>query len=516
MFSILNKAGEPMSLTQAKHNLINTYKKKYGILGKKCPYTLVVDQYKDKQPRITLVNVDVEQLINNNTIEIKIPNIVEAIDTSRFYYLGAVRQQEINKIVLIGNGKALHGRLRGLFSLESNSYNKPWSNKKYQSTYYKPIEFLEEVEIHNFDGQNIRDISYLLYERCVTKINLADLNLKRIEQADWLFDNSLDMIKELIKTGVSFQDCTSIQGISQLGTGENLSLDAQELGVSKLTSLKCMFLGAYGISNVQFKNIKLNRTLDLESLGRDQEIEEITGLDGVCAQNLQEAFTNCEYLKRVPQIDIRKAKSLKSALYGCAKLEWVSIDSGILSGGLGEPSTQAIQTQATQTQATQTQATKAQERAKLACKDMSRFVENCRQLRSLEIKNVEFTQLEDICGLARSCIYLQEILIENVKINVSDANRLNLSNLIQQCLQLRTIRLKNIEIASELDSRTLLDLLNNLEEQNLTVIELDNIKVKGLPVVKKNISNILATCMLASKKHKVLSIVKANNIETYV
>lgn len=267
-----------------------------------------------------------------------------------------------------------------------------------------------------------------------------------------------------------------------------------------------MFLGTYGISNVQFKNIKLNRTLDLESVGRDQEIEEITGLDGVCAQNLQAAFTNCKYLKRVPQIGIRKAKSLKFALYGCAKLEWVSIDSGILSGGLGKPSTQAIQTQATKTQ----------ERAKLACKDMSRFVENCTQLRSLEIKNVEFTQLEDICGLARNCIYLQEILIENVKINVSDANRLNLSNLIQQCLQLRTIRLKNIEIASELDSRTLLDLLNNLEEQSLTVIELDNIKVKGLPVVKKNISNILATCMLASQKHKVLSIVKANNIETYV
>lgn len=490
-----------MSLTQAKHNLINTYKKKYEILGRKCPYTLVVDQYKDKQPRITLVNVDVEQLLNKNTLEIKIPSIVEAIDTSRFYYLGTVNPVTVNKIVLIGNGKALHGGLRGLFSLDSNSYNKPWNNKKYQST----SEFLAEVEIHNFDGQNIRDISYLLYESHVRKINLADLNLRRIEQADWLCDNSFDTIKELIKTGVSFQDCTSIQGISQLSNGENISLDVQELGVSKLTSLKCMFLGAYGISNVQFKNIKLNRTLDLESVGRDQGIEDITGLDGVCAQNLQAAFTNCKQLKRVPQIDIRKAKSLKFALYGCTKLEWVSIDSGILSGGLGNPSTQAIQTKE-----------KAQERVKLACKDMSMFLENCAQLRSLEIKNVEFTQLEDICGLARNCVQLQEILIENVKINVSDANRLNLSNLIQQCLQLRSIRLKNIEIDSELDCRTLLDLLNNLEEQSLTVIELDNIKVKGLPVVKKNISNILAACMLASQKHKVLSIVKANNIETYV
>lgn len=515
MFSILNKAGEPMSLTQAKHNLINTYKKKYEILGRKCPYTLVVDQYKDKQPRITLVNIDVEQLLNKNTLEIKIPNIVEAIDTSRFYYLGAVRPEEINKIVLIGNGKALHGGLRGLFSLDSIQYNKPWSNKKYQSTYYESMDFLEEVELHNFDGQNIRDISYLLYENPVTKINLADLNLKQIEQADWLCDNSLDMIKELIKTGVSFQDCTSIQGISQLGNGENISLDVQELGMRRLTSLKCMFLGAYGISNVQFKNIKLNRTLDLESVGRDQGIEEITGLDGVCAQNLQSAFTNCKQLKRVPQIDIRKAKSLKFALYGCAKLEWVSIDSGILSGGLGEPSTQAIQTKTKATQAIQTK-TKAQERVKLACKDMSRLVEKCAQLRSLEIKNVEFIQLEDICGLARNCVQLQEILIENVKINVSDANRLNLSNLIQQCSQLRAIRLKNIEIASELGCRTLLDLLDNLEEQSLTVIELDNIKVKGLPVVKKNISNILAICVLASQKHKVLSIVKANNIETYV
>ena len=59
---------------------IEKFYQKYRILGKQCPYILNIGIY-NNEPKITLTMLRVEQLIENNTLKIKIPSIVEAIDT---------------------------------------------------------------------------------------------------------------------------------------------------------------------------------------------------------------------------------------------------------------------------------------------------------------------------------------------------------------------------------------------------------------------------------------------------
>ena len=65
---------------QSKIENIKKFNTKYLLVYKECPYTLAI-RIHQKRPLITLIGIDFETLLKDYTIEIKIPNIVEAIDT---------------------------------------------------------------------------------------------------------------------------------------------------------------------------------------------------------------------------------------------------------------------------------------------------------------------------------------------------------------------------------------------------------------------------------------------------
>ena len=66
-------------LYKAKIEAIDRYYSRFKLLDRECPYILGIRVY-NNEPLITILGVECSQLMDGDTIIIKIPSIVEAID----------------------------------------------------------------------------------------------------------------------------------------------------------------------------------------------------------------------------------------------------------------------------------------------------------------------------------------------------------------------------------------------------------------------------------------------------
>ena len=465
----------------------------------------------------------VEQLIENNTLKIKIPSIVEAIDTQRWlvnhpFQISEYQCEQINRIELTGNGKAIQGSLQGAFQvsiaskqLDINDEISLYNIGVYESDPDTGLLIINNKErgievdaryrngsiikaktiyIENFDGQQIKNISYLTFQcNRLEKINLEALNLREVTHIDSLQSTvqliqkdvnssktTPHILKELIKLGVVSKDCKSQSELFlQLGADEQsepYEIDIYDTSIQSLHNITGLFRGCAGLTKVhnlgkitdKLKQKAVNADMLFESC--NSLIEVPKELESLQLSQAASAFSYCLQLKEVPMLNIRHAETIDSMFIACRSLEKLIID--------GNKDTRFRE---------------------LDLVSMKAAFE-ISGLKEVVIKNVQFNKLENANFLFTSCTKLESVHIENVKFIGN--KELILDRLFEQCKNLKRVTLKNIEIAQEVQLQNLFMRCTNLKTLNIENVSIHKIQ---------QIHGILSNCeQLTEIQHSNLKI----------
>ena len=443
----------------------------------------------------------VEQLIENNTLKIKIPSIVEAIDTSRWlvnhpFQISEYQCEQINRIELTGNGKAIQGSLQGAFQVsiapkylnindESSLYNigvyesDPDTGLLVINNKERGIEVdaryrnesrinAKTIYIENFDGQQIKNISYLTFQcNRLEKINLEALNLREVTHIDSLQSTvqliqkdanssktTPHILKELLKLGVVSKDCKSQSELFlQLGADEQsepYEIDIHETSIQSLRNITGLFRGCAGLTRVhnlgkitdKLKQKAVNADMLFESC--NSLIEAPKELESLQLSQAANAFSYCLQLKEVPMLNIRHAETIDSMCISCNSLEKLIIDGN--------------------------KDTRFREIDLVSMKAAFEIS----GLKEVVIRNVQFNKLENAKFLFSYCTKLESVHIENVEFIGN--KELILDRLFEQCKNLKRVTLKNIEIAQEVQIQNLFRGCTNLKTLNIENVSIHKIQ----------------------------------------
>ena len=408
--------GEQFNLKGLK---INNFYKKYNIVDVECPYTLEIREY-NGQPLITLVKLNIIQLISNNTLTIKIPDIVEALDTQRWmdYYSHKEVLYKIYKIVLIGNNKPLYGNLIGAFSFLQEPPARKFT-KKEQINSYKPeymlITSIESIEIRRFDGSNIRDIQYIFNQITrYCKIDIAQLNLQKIHKADNIQING-NILGRLLEQGIRFENIRSLGGFGgQIGKWRKKNIiDTRSLNVYKINNLDNSFYNCCNLVDIIGLDNRLDDTVQCENTfaycNKLVKIPESIKNAKIVSQ--KHMFYKSG-IRQINSLNLKETKNMRGMFSMCHNLREVKID------GNGE---------------------------QFNVIEASELFFGSSNIEMIHIKNIKLTSIN---SLQQSFQFLQNLKIaifENIEITQDDT--LDLYELLQGNDILEKVIFKNIHIA---------------------------------------------------------------------
>lgn len=152
---------------------LNKYLEKYKLSGKRCPYMM---GYNSKKDRVILLGVDVLQVEKDGVVTIEIPECVDEINCQNLLRLSddfpGFQDDYAGKIVyikLIGNGKALYGKLDDILCLTVVDCE---DMKERTGDRYK-LDYVQILEIHNLDFCNIQSIRFMASPAKFGAVNYA-------------------------------------------------------------------------------------------------------------------------------------------------------------------------------------------------------------------------------------------------------------------------------------------------------------------------------------------------------
>lgn len=390
-------------------------------------------------PLITLLFLDATQLLTDDTLVIKIPPIVEAIDTERWMqflpqYSGI--ESAVKHIKLIGNGKKIHGYLRYAFQpmIDAQSDGLYYNNGYEQAMELgehgldggrldEQFDELRQIEIQNFDGTNIHNIDYLMYG-VVSNVNIdiSELHLKVLNSASYLQRyKHVNIFSDLLKCGVKFSGLRDLDGlqdsIKSWESDEVIDLNQLGIDLSQVEQLDQTFRGCeklkkvIGLDKIQHKGIQC-----------EQIFAQCTSLEE-CPPELQKhrilkgcgAFYSCNSLKRVPKLDIRDSEDCTFMFCGCQQLTEIIID------GARDDIYRNIR-----------------------CGCFNEIFSRCDGVKSITLRNIRFEDLHVADQAFSNMKGLEEVLVENV--TITSKENLGLEKLFQNCKNLKKVTLKNIKV----------------------------------------------------------------------
>ena len=458
---------------QSKIENIKKFNTKYLLVYKECPYTLAI-RIHQKRPLITLIGIDFETLLKDYTIEIKIPNIVEAIDTQDWYRLQRSWLQarlQLRHIVLIGNNKPIYGNLIGAFSIPEKSYNdvknidlgfdreislitqlEDYNNLKQTTKHnidpnmnwleYAYMPEIRDIKIENFNGENIHDIQYIckqLQKDC--SIDLRQLHLKTLHKLDNIqsYGNLLDT---LLEQGIKFKELQSIVGFSNSSeTWRNsLEIDIVRLGQSKLKNISGAFEDCINLRNIQMDNTLDNQVYCDKAFYKCENLKNCPEeLNKVKIKSQRSMFEGSGIVE-IPKLNLTYTKDIYSMFSMCSNLKRIELD------GHGQ----------------QFNTVNAQD---LFLGQIG--------VETISIKNIRFTGLESLVQAFQSMPKLKIAIFENIEI--TQKNDLYLYGMLQYNSNLKKVIFKNIKITSPVRAQDMFLGSISLEEIRFENVTIDSL-----------------------------------------
>lgn len=409
---------------------IKNFYAKHEIVNRECPYTLGIRMHQGK-PLITLIKVNVISLVNNRILEIKIPSIVEAIDTQEWldYKNTDYVRDYIDKIILIGNGKPIYGNLIGAFSFlldtamcsynMKNGFDTEIPLDRPQSIGAEDYSFLQDiqsVEIKNFDGANIHDIQYICIQlQHMCNIDIAQLRLKKIHKAEQVQIEG-DLLGELIKQGVQFDKMQSLRGFGRQVSDWRVSkiIDFNNIPIQKISSLDGAFCNCYSLIRIDWLENRLDSRIQCNGTFENCEKldtipEELYKVKIISQKGM---FENSG-IYQIPKLDLRETKDISYMYSLCYNLKAVEID------GHGE----------------QFNIEKAED-----------LFSGSQNIETIHIKNIKLPSLISLQHAFQSLHKLKSVIFENIEITSN--NPVELHELLQYNKSLEKVQFRNIHIKS--------------------------------------------------------------------
>lgn len=476
---------------KCKVKLIQNYYKKHKIVGRECPYNLIVCIHEGK-PLITLVEVDFESLVDEhtNTLEIKIPSIVEAINTSHWLEYGSGQTSSVVKVIflkeikVIGNGKELYGNLAGVFGFRASKSPRidDWYEKEIPLNYYKAdidqyIKHPEIVraQITNIGCKNIHDIQFMCAQLCGTcDIDIQELKFDYIEKADHVqsFGN---VIESLIQNGVDFQRVTSLAGFqgSIKSWRDAKSIDLRPLNINKIDNIEKAFKDCPILKTIDGLNEVLDKRVKCQgAFAGCFNLEEIPEkLKQVEIISAREMFDSSK-ISGIQNLKISNADDISSIYCMCAHIQYIDFD------GHGKVFN--------------------------VVKANDLFF-GCQNLRRIHIKNLKLTNIKQLTQAFSSMPNLKTVILENIEI--TSKNNVCACQLFSENSRLEKVIFKNIRISSPIQLESLFEGQGSLVE-----VICDNVVIECILYV----DNLFTDCSSLRKIDTSTLTVRSLNYDTYV